>query len=86
MKVNPKLVTHQHPYLNTDKPTGNARRLSKKTGDTYAAPRTPDIAPPKTHTTLQDKGTYRLGMGDYFHAPMRPGADHSHIKSIGNKC
>jgi hypothetical protein len=41
-------------------------------------------APPPTHSTLWDKGTYRTGMGDTFHQPQRPGSDHSYIKSKGD--
>lgn len=52
----------------------------------YAKSRTPDVAPPLTHNYLKDERTYRTGMGDTFHQPQRPGADHSHIKSKGFPC
>jgi len=37
---------------------------------------------PPTYTTLQDKGTYKTGMGEVRQV-QRPGSDLSHIRSKG---
>lgn len=73
----------------TDKLTKDMKRMSgvcRLGAGNYAIKRDPDAAPPRVHTNLGTKDVYKAGDGDYFHAPQRPGSDHSHIKSRGHQC
>lgn len=87
MRVNKLAVGYLLPTSNNL--TKDMKRMSgacKLGKGNYANPRTPDVTPPMTYNNLNNKTPYKLGDGDCFHQPMRPGADHSHIKSRGYNC
>lgn len=87
MRVNKTAIGYLLPMTNNlTKDMKRMTGVGKLGKGNYAIKREPDVAPPLTHNYLKDKRTYRTGMGDTFHQPQRPGADHSHIKSKGHQC
>jgi hypothetical protein len=87
MRVNTTLPAHAHRAIPTDKATGDSKRIYGGRGaGNYAMPKAPNAATPLTTNRLLDKATYSTGDGDHYHAPQRPGSDHSHIKSWGHPC
>ncbi len=55
----------------------NSPNPAPYTTEVYAKPHTQEAAWWK-HTS------YKTGDGDHTNQPMRPGSDHSHLKSLGN--
>lgn len=78
LKQNPTEKTHFIAYKN-DKANNDIRRGT--TG--FVRSNLPKGAtPPPTYTTLQNKETYKTGMGEVRQI-QRPGSDLSHIRSKG---
>lgn len=87
MRVNKTAIGYLLPMTNNL--TKDMKRMSgvcKLGKGNYAIPRASDVALPLTHNNLKNRTPYKLGDGDYSHAPQRPGSDHSSIKSRGHQC